>query len=310
MEVQGIEQAFLDIPPEYTDAFSRWYDLDHMPELVSVADALSGRRYVAPGDLRRLPETLSGEITGGYRPYITQYCFGAENFTGEAARARWDAKARMTVQNGRMWRKGSPPLAAHWRLRETFRRASLLISDEAVPHVPHRGMIVAIGKAKTPEHQDAALDWWRQVHLVDLLTVEGVLAALRFDGDDERSAGLILHQILLEDDPGAVWPRGSAIGWHTATPWGATTLSERSTSRWCSCPTARSCRWRTTSNGPEGAAGALSAARRGPSAAASLSAPGRAGRMRDVTSGTIDSGSISSSAAAGRRWQRQGVRGA
>ena len=54
MQLHGIMLALLDIPPELTEEYNRWYDLDHLPEHVSKADVAMARRYVAPRDLHGL----------------------------------------------------------------------------------------------------------------------------------------------------------------------------------------------------------------------------------------------------------------
>ena len=64
MQLHGIMLAMLDIPPELTEEYNRWYDLDHLPEHVSKADVAMARRYVAPRDLQGLG-TLTGDARAG-----------------------------------------------------------------------------------------------------------------------------------------------------------------------------------------------------------------------------------------------------
>jgi hypothetical protein len=207
MEVKGILLAFPNIAPEYTEAYNRWYDLDHLAEHISKPDVLTARRYVAPRDLREAPGVLVGEATAGYQPYATVYMFGVDDFTGEEALAGWRTKDRGLIKGGRFWRAGSVPASGRWRLAQTFRRPSLHVSDEAVPYLAHRGLIVAIGQPPAPDQKDDAIRWWTDTHLPDLLTLPGLLAALRFDPADDSNTGRLLHLLLLEDDPAAVMPR-------------------------------------------------------------------------------------------------------
>jgi hypothetical protein len=83
------------------------------------------------------------------------------------------------------------------------------VSKPAIPHLNHRGVIVAYGKPPTPEQRDDAVSWWERTHLPDLLAVPGVLAAIRANPvstEDEH----ILHVILCEESPKEVMPRIAA----------------------------------------------------------------------------------------------------
>ena len=200
MEVKGILLALLDISRELTEEYNRWYDLDHLPEHVSKADVLTARRYVAPRDLQGLGGGGS-DMTGGHPPYLTMYYLGVPDFAGAEATALWTTKDRGIVKAGRFWRDGHVPFARKWRLGETFSRASVLVSDEAVPYLAHRGVVVALGRAPSADRRDDALRWWRDAHLVDLFGVEGVLGAMRFDPVEAGEEDLLLHVLLLEDDP-------------------------------------------------------------------------------------------------------------
>jgi hypothetical protein len=200
MELHGILFATIDIPAEYTAEYNRWYDLDHLPEHISKRDVVMARRYVAPRDLRAAPEVDHRDWPGGHPPYATAYYFGIEDFDGEEARSGWTVKDRGIVKSGRFWREGRGTYSGRWRLTEVFRGTGVLVSDAAVPYLAHRGIIVAVGRAPSGG-REAAVDWWRTVHLVDLLAVPGVLAALRFDPLGAGEQDLVAHILLCSDDP-------------------------------------------------------------------------------------------------------------
>ncbi len=206
MEVAGILLALLDIPREETEEYNRWYDLDHLPEHVSKPDVLMAKRYVAPRDLQDLGGGGS-DLTGAHPPYLTMYYLGGSDFAGVEAAAGWTTKDRGIIKAGRFWRSGKVPFVRRWRLGETFTRASVLVSDEAVPYIAHRGLVVALGRAPSADQRDDAVRWWRDTHLVDLLAVEGVLAAMRFESIEADEQDLLLHILLLEDDPSVVMER-------------------------------------------------------------------------------------------------------
>ena len=49
-----------------------------------------------------------------------------------------------------------------WHAAQVTKRTSLLVGDEAVPYVAHRGIIVAMGKPPSADKTDAAVAWLRR----------------------------------------------------------------------------------------------------------------------------------------------------
>ena len=67
----------------------------------------------------------------------------------------------------------------------------MLVDPAATPYLAHRGVIVAIGRAPSPERLPEAVAWWDDVHLIDLLSRPGILAAIRFQPVDPRDEGIL-----------------------------------------------------------------------------------------------------------------------
>ena len=209
MQVQGLLVALLDMPPELTEEYNRWYDLDHLPEHVSKRDVLQARRYVAPRDLQGTG-TVDGAVVPFHAPYLTIYYYGIPDFDSDDAWGGWTVKDRGLVKAGRFFRAGTVVSSAQWRANTARARPSVLVSEEAIPYLAHRGVVVAVGRAAGPEQRPDAQRWWDDVHLPDLFAVDGVLAALRCDPVGDDAADLMLHVLLLDDDPAAVMPRVDA----------------------------------------------------------------------------------------------------
>lgn len=194
--------ALLDIPASCTEEYNRWYDLDHMPEHVSKGDVLMGRRYVATREFRDLPGVQPSEWAGGYPPYMTNYWFGGPlDFMSEEAQALWRVKDRGIVKAGRYWQLGRGVHNSRWRVLDAFTRPSSHIAKAAIPYVAHRGMIVAAGRAASADRLDQAISWWDTIHLPDLFSVPGVLAAVRLKPAGPANEGMLTHMLLLESDP-------------------------------------------------------------------------------------------------------------
>jgi len=205
VEANGLMIALLDIPAEVTEEYNRWYDLDHMPEHVSKGDVLMGRRYVAPTTLRSVAGVQWSEWTAGYPPYLSTYWFGGPlDFMSDEALALWRVKDRGIIKGGRFWQIGSSKHGSRWRIDGAFTRPGVLVDQAAVPYLAHRGVIVAIGEALSADRVNEALEWWDDVHLVDLFAVPGVLAAVRLLPVDPTLQGRVAHLLLCEDHPGDV----------------------------------------------------------------------------------------------------------
>ena len=196
MQITGLTLALLDIPAGATQEFNRWYDLDHLPEHVAKRDVVMGRRYVAT---QALHDAAGVEGSEKHAPYATIYFFGGDiDFMSEEALNGWRDKDRIIRKDARYWNAGGGVFSGRWRLADVRVRASELISDEAMPHLPHRGMIALLGRV--PEGRtEQALAWWDEKYYPDLFSVPGLLAVLRCSPDDS-DPNLMLHIAYTECD--------------------------------------------------------------------------------------------------------------
>jgi hypothetical protein len=205
MDIRGVLLTMLDVPAELTPEYNRWYDFDHLPEHLSKPDVVTATRYVAIKALRETPGVQTSELTGGHPPYLTLYLLGGElDFTSEEALAGWRDMDRSNVKQGRHWRTGEGRFTRRMRLERAVARPSILVAEAAVPHLPHRGVVVCVGRAPSAERRQEAVDWWDRTHLVDLFGVPGVLAALRFAPVDEAEQDLVVHVLYCDVRPGTV----------------------------------------------------------------------------------------------------------
>jgi hypothetical protein len=208
VEINAFMVAMLEIPPELTQEYNRWYDLDHIAEHISKGDVLAGRRYVATRELRRVPGIQPSEWTAGYPPYVTTYLFGGPlDFVSDEAQALWTDMDRGILKAGRFWRDGRSVHGSRWRVADAVARPSCLVSKPAIPYLAHRGIIIALGKAPSAERMQEAVDWWDNTHLVDLFAVPGVLAAIRGAPEAPTPADTLCHILLCEDSPADVMVR-------------------------------------------------------------------------------------------------------
>ena len=208
MQIKAISTTFFNVGPEYAEDFNRWYDLDHVPEHDADDRDLGSLRYVAPRDLHEIAGTVTGELTKGHPEFLTIHRFNRVVAMDSADDSRETRKKdRNLARAGRFWQMGSRPYSGSWALKEAVRCAKLRVSEAAIPHLPHRGLIFALGKAPSAEGHEDALRWFRETFLPDAMALPGMLGGVRYESISVGNAGQILHIFLLEDDPAEVMPR-------------------------------------------------------------------------------------------------------
>ena len=202
MEVTGVGIGFIDVPAEHTQAYNTWYDQDHVPKNLALAEVTGARRYVATPDCKeaRPPvamEQLSRE-TGAYCT-IYQFCGDVK-----AAAASWHALGQDLRGKKRMFRHGNVPYSGVYGLKKTLARGGIPVAKAAVPYLGHQGILVALTQVADASMREAVDTWFEEVHGVDLLDVPGVAAAMRYaklEGPDE---GHSMNLYLLDGDPVSV----------------------------------------------------------------------------------------------------------
>lgn len=193
MKIDGIALALLDVPVEARASYSRWYDLDHLPEHLSKPDVVTAARYVAPDEAGDM--TADGDL--GHPHFATIYSFGGPvDFTSDEALSGWASKDRALTKSGRFWRDVTIRHASRWRLAGSVARASIPVSADAIPHLGHSGLIMSFGSHPT-DGRGAALAWWRET------------AVLQFDPVDDSDS--VLHLILCTDEASLVLARVQAV---------------------------------------------------------------------------------------------------
>jgi acyl-CoA synthetase (AMP-forming)/AMP-acid ligase II len=74
---------------------------------------------------------------------------------------------RGITKQGRFWVQGRMVGGARFRLADSVAHPGVHVSKPAIPHLGHRGVSFALGKALSADQRDEAVRWWTDVHLVD-----------------------------------------------------------------------------------------------------------------------------------------------
>jgi hypothetical protein len=199
MNTQGIVIGLIDVPQEYTEAYNRWYDFDHLPEFATLPGMLLGRRYVALPEYKALrPLSPLPELADGRGTYCTTYLIGDDDF--DAVRKRWRERADDLMKQRRMFRHGKLADVGFYRLDYTRVRDDIPASAEAAPHLRDTGIMIVMTEVADPARRGKVDQWFLETHAPDLLEVHGVIAAMRFSRVD-MPAGRYVNLYMLEGDP-------------------------------------------------------------------------------------------------------------
>jgi hypothetical protein len=185
---KGILIAAMDFSDVAEDEFHDWYDLEHLPERLSVPGFLNGERWIATKD-----------------PRISVAAYDLEN-VGVLKSAPYLAVAH--------------DQATPWTRRVTGRCKRLIRyegeritpGDQLAPVEAAALLLVAMNAA--PEHEAEFNEWYNAEHIPALAAVPGTLCARRYRGDAAAQRYVAIYHFA---SPGVT----ESAEWKTAanTPW-------------------------------------------------------------------------------------------
>ncbi len=180
MEAKGIIFTALDTDHANIESWNRWYDLEHLPPNLALAEIAGGCRYVAPPELHeiRLPAEPHPGFDNGRGVNVTIYLTSVDPADAIQAMTVYrdvlEAEGRMQGAGNRTVRTGDA-MDLSWVVGDP----ALRLDDRDVPHVGHTGIQVVLrrGGAEAARHEVA-------VAAVGVDGVHGVMscASRFFDG--------------------------------------------------------------------------------------------------------------------------------
>lgn len=158
----GLLVVWTDVAPEFEAEFNRWYDSEHVPQLLGVPGFLSGRRYQA---------------VDGKPKYIAIYELADENvLKGDAFRE--------VRENPTSWSKKIIP-----QFRNTQVGGFRQIFSHGEPPAKDAEFVLTVRLNTPAEHEAAFNAWYNEDHIPALVGVPGVYCARRYqavDGGDPK----------------------------------------------------------------------------------------------------------------------------
>jgi hypothetical protein len=183
--------ATVAVEPEWEAELNRWYDEEHLPNLMQVPGYLSGTRYVA----------VEGEPK-----YLAFYeITSIENYRSpeheQAVNTPWTARLQ-------------PHRTGQLAFYEQVFPAEGLLAGPSRNDTP--GGLLVVRMDVDPAHEDDFNAWYNEEHLPALCAVPGVIAARRFRAIEGGPAYMAIYYLT---DPSVQ----ASDAWKQAisTPWSA-----------------------------------------------------------------------------------------
>lgn len=166
---EGLLYVEVDCPPELESEFHAWYNLEHVPERLSIPGFVSGRRYAA---LEGLPRWLATyELTSAAVLESPEY----RKWLGGPLQTAWTTRMVTSTR-------------IH---RSVFH---LAVRRDSAPTDKGRRALLAVRYAASPEENGPLSRWHDTEFSRELLDVPGVLSSARYDGT-EGNERLVLYEL-------------------------------------------------------------------------------------------------------------------
>ena len=188
--------------PDEHRAYNEWHQLDHMPEQLPLEGVAHGQRWVCTPACRTARARSEPELDPAH--YVTLYLM-TEPIDRTLTDFR-DLGAQLSAM-GRFHRYRRSHLGGPFLFVKAYAAPRVLVSPEAVPYRPHRGIHVSVSEPGERRGLDDWLTWLDQVRVPALLSLAGVVGVWTFTGYEAANAfqsAPITKQITvawLDEDP-------------------------------------------------------------------------------------------------------------
>lgn len=210
-------------------AYNRWHQLDHRPENLALPGVAWGDRWARGPECR---EAGSGAAPFDETDYVAMYWFRSP--TDEAVRA-WSQLGEDSFQ----WGRGplipgvQRDLLGFFRPVKGYVAPSALVSSQALPYRPNRGLHVTLTRYEEPHGAEthAAFAHEDRAVIPALLGVDGVAGAYTFSlveqqrsrtlvpgGRQDAAGSLRVRLVYLDEEPVETASRIAAVEADLGTP--------------------------------------------------------------------------------------------
>lgn len=167
--------SFVEVTdPAAHRSYNEWHQLDHMPEQYPIPGIAYGQRWVATPACRAARAACSDELAPVH--YIALYLMTEPV---QETLTEFDALGHRLGQLGRFHQQRRSLMFGAWELLEAWAAPRVLISAEAVPYRPCRGIYVVV-EAPGEGDVDEWVRWCHAEWTPSLAGVDGMVGTWTF----------------------------------------------------------------------------------------------------------------------------------
>jgi len=190
--------------PREHRSYNEWHQLDHMPEQFPIPGIAFGERWVSTPACRRARLADDGLLAPIH--YVTCYYMTEPVDRTLVDFVDWGAQLRAL---GRFHLHRKAHMGGPFLFLKGYAAPRVLISPEALPYRPKRGVIVHVTDLVDPAAEPEVNAWLDRVHHPDLVALPGVAGLWTFVSRGEAGsafeagnpAGRRISLLYLDEDP-------------------------------------------------------------------------------------------------------------
>ena len=172
--------------------YNEWHLFDHMPENFKLEGLQWGQRWVATPELMERRLFAGGDLAR--TQYVTLYLITAPV---QQTIDDFFALGRALYKADRFFEARKSHLSGSFELVKTYVSPRLAFDADAIPYRPNRGIFVTAQDGIDGTALNEARQWYDQVHIPELLSVQGVAGCWWVENTDGRT----IRVYWLDDDP-------------------------------------------------------------------------------------------------------------
>ena len=175
-------------------SYNEWHQLDHMPEQMPLDGIVYGQRWVRSPAC--VAATARAEPPFDLVHYLTMYLMADPiNATLDS----FFALGRDLARKNRFFQARTSHFAHPLKVTATKASPRILVSDEAIPYRPHRGIYVIVeGSGYDPQSNEAERAWFE--HTADTAGIWEFATSTEFEGRRPTSSGYTVTVIWIDGD--------------------------------------------------------------------------------------------------------------
>lgn len=183
--------------------YNEWHQLDHRPENLLLPGVAWGDRWARTADCAELTIAPAAEYAD--LNFVAMYWF---RDPAEQSVAEWSELAERSFQWGRRPELSyvERPFLGFFSPVKGYVAPRVVVSAEALPYRPNRGIRVTLSRLKDPYGVDAERAYWWQdtVRMPELLTIPGVAGGWTFSFLSTQRHATVLGEGGADFQPGSL----------------------------------------------------------------------------------------------------------